>query len=164
MEQTRKKAVTTRNRRQHRQPRLTPTSSRHHMDLSSTPQPNSTKRDLKINLKFWAKLKSPEKVIHKERNTYLELIVVLHLDTVMIPCNGWPGVGHDCAVKHQGWPILILSNCGLGCEGRGHAINLSEKTKLYFKFLCIPWTIKTTHLGLSKTCFKLVQRYWVQCI
>ena len=43
VEQTRKKAVTTHNRPQHRQPRSTPTSSRHHVDPSSTPQPNSTK-------------------------------------------------------------------------------------------------------------------------
>ena len=43
VEQTSKKAVTTHNHQQHCQPRSTPTSSRHHVDPSSKPQPNSTK-------------------------------------------------------------------------------------------------------------------------
>ena len=48
VEQTPKKAVTTRNYQQHRKPRSTPISSRHHVDPSSTLQPNSTKDNIKI--------------------------------------------------------------------------------------------------------------------
>lgn len=39
---------------------------------------------------------------------YLELIAVLHLDTVMIPGNGRPWIGHNSTMENQSWTIFIL--------------------------------------------------------
>ena len=55
---------------------------------------------------------------------YLVLGSVLHLDTVVVPCDLGQGVGHDGAVEHEGVAAVLLPDRGLLGEGGGRAVNL----------------------------------------
>ena len=45
----------------------------------------------------------------KRKESNLVFSSVLHLDTVMIPCDGGQGVGNNGTVEHQGVAIVLLS-------------------------------------------------------
>ena len=56
--------------------------------------------------------------------SYLVLGSVLHLDTIVVPCDLGVGVSDNGTVEHQGVAIVLLSDAGLLGEGGGCAINL----------------------------------------
>ena len=59
-----------------------------------------------------------------ECNIYLVLGSVLHLDTIVVPCDLGVGVSNNGTVKHQGVAIVFLSDAGFLGESGGGSINL----------------------------------------
>ena len=57
-------------------------------------------------------------------NSYLVLGSVLHLDTVVVPCDLGVGVCDDGTMEHQGVATVLLSDGGLLGECWGGSINL----------------------------------------
>ena len=58
------------------------------------------------------------------KTSYLVLLSVLHLDTVVVPRYLGKGVGHDGAVEDQGVPIVFLPDSWLLGECWSCSVNL----------------------------------------
>ena len=59
-----------------------------------------------------------------EKTSYLVLVSVLHLDTVVVPRYLGGGVGHNGTVEHQSVPIVFLSDSWLLRECWSCSVNL----------------------------------------